>query len=82
MRQLHATVWESYASLDSTTAQSALDHTLPVPYPLNVRLYATLLLSTFGEDGKGSGLRLRFGSGFGLGLGLRVGLRVWVRVRV
>ena len=53
VRQLHATVWESYASLDSTAAQCALDHTLPVPYPLNVRLYATLLLSTFGEDGKG-----------------------------
>ena len=44
-------MWESYASLDSAAAQAALDHTLPVPYPLNVRLYATLLLSTFGEDG-------------------------------
>ena len=25
VRQLHATVWESYASLDSTAAQSALE---------------------------------------------------------
>ena len=51
LRELHGCVWNAYASLDDVAASAALEHRLPVPYPISTRLYAMLLLSTFGDDG-------------------------------
>ena len=51
LRDLHGCVWSTYASLDDSSAAAALEHRLLVPYPTSTRVYATLLLATFGDDG-------------------------------
>jgi hypothetical protein len=51
VRALHGCVWEAYASLEDEVATAAFEHRLVLPYPISLKLYALLLLATFGDDG-------------------------------
>ncbi|KOO29040.1 hypothetical protein Ctob_003890 [Chrysochromulina tobinii] len=51
VRALHGCVWEAYASLEDEVATAAFEHRLELPYPISLKLYALLLLATFGDDG-------------------------------
>ncbi|KAL3910540.1 MAG: hypothetical protein SGPRY_009017, partial [Prymnesium sp.] len=51
VRELHACVWDLYATLDDSLAAAALRHQIRIPHPLSGRLYAVMLLSTFAADG-------------------------------